>query len=291
MFSLTQLTSFVTVAEELHFGRAAERLRMTQPPLSRQIQLLENELRVRLFDRSNRSVKLTHAGRTFLVEARRLLRQAEQAALAAQQASVGEAGSITIGFTAGSTYSALGSLLRTARGALPRVEVVLREMVTMEQFEALSEGILDLGMVRPPITRPDLDSRVLVREPLIAALPVGHPLTEVRPSLSVTHFDRQPLIMYSPVESQYFYNLLISVFRGAGVTPVFTQYLSQIHSVLALVNDGWGVSLVPAAAAQLQYQGVTFHPVDLPEANPVELDLAWRRSNDNPALAALLRAL
>ncbi|GAA2889489.1 LysR substrate-binding domain-containing protein [Streptomyces mexicanus] len=288
MFTLAQLTGFVAVAEELHFGRAAERLRMTQPPLSRQIQLLENDLQVRLFDRTNRTVRLTPAGRAFLVEARRLLKQAETAALSARRVAAGGAGNLAVGFTAAGAYAVLGALLELIREALPEVEVTLKEMVTRDQVEQLREGGLDLGLVRPPVTAVDLETRSALREPLLAALPVGHPLAEGEGALEVTAFDGQPLIMYSPVEARYFHDLVVSVFSAARIAPVYTQYLSQVHSILALVGGGWGVALVPAAAAQLRYATVVFRPVRLPDPEPVELTLAWRRGNDNPALHTLL---
>ncbi|MFB4297407.1 LysR substrate-binding domain-containing protein [Actinomadura sp. NTSP31] len=288
MFTLTQLASFVAVAEELHFGRAAKRLRMTQPPLSRQIQLLENELKVRLFDRTNRSVRLTPAGRAFLVEARRLLHQADHAALSARRVSAGEAGRIAVGFTAASAYAALGRLLDAARSALPDVEIVLREMVTRDQLRALTEGALDLGLVRPPVAAPELEERAADREALLAAVPNGHPLAAGGGPLRLDAFDGQPLIMYSPVEARYFHELLVGLFRWAGVSPVYAQYLSQVHSILALVDGGWGLALIPEAAARLRYAGLTFRPLELPDPAPVELSLTWRRGNDNPALVRLL---
>ncbi|MEV0666647.1 LysR substrate-binding domain-containing protein [Actinomadura luteofluorescens] len=291
MFTLTQLANFVAVAEELHFGRAARRLRMTQPPLSRQIQLLENELKVRLFDRTNRSVRLTPAGRAFLVEARRLLQQADHAAMSVRQVSAGEAGTITLGFTAASAHATLGRVLEAARAALPDVEIVLREMVTRDQVRALAEGGLDLGLVRPPVSDPDLEERPADREPLLAAIPRGHPLAEGEGPVPLADFDGRRFLMYSPVEARYFHELLVSLFRQARVSPVYAQYLSQVHSILALVGCGWGLALVPAAASRLRYAGVVFRPVDLPDPAPVELSLTWRRGNDNPALALLLRHL
>ncbi|MGX1670787.1 LysR substrate-binding domain-containing protein [Streptomyces sp. NPDC055400] len=288
MFTLAQLVSFVAVAEELHFTRAAERLQMTQPPLSRQIQLLEHELGVQLLDRTNRSVRLTPAGRTFLNEARHILRQSEHAALAVRQVSAGEAGAIAIGFTAASANSALGTLLDVARSAMPRVEVVLRELVTRDQLEAITEGSLDLGMIRPANTGPDLETRPAVREGLLAALPTGHPLAAREGDLRVEDFDGEEVLMYSPVEARYFHELLVSIFRAAQVAPVFTQYLSQVHSILAMVNAGWGIALVPEAAAQMRFSGITYKPLYLREPKPVELNLVWRRNNDNPALEALL---
>ncbi|GGS99700.1 LysR substrate-binding domain-containing protein [Streptomyces griseoviridis] len=291
MFTLAQLTSFVTVAEELHFTRAAERLNMTQPPLSRQIQLLENELGVQLLDRTNRSVRLTPAGRAFLVEARRILRQSEHAALAVRRVSTGEAGALSVGFTAASAYSALGDLLQTARAALPGVEILLQELVTRDQLKALGQGSLDLGLIRPSATGPDLACRPIVREGLLAALPARHPLAEVSGPVRIEDLDGQDFLMYSPIEARYFYELLISVFRAAQVRPVYTQYLTQVHTILNLVNGGWGIALVPEAAAQTRYGGIVFRQMTLPDPRPVELDLVWRRGNDNPALEALLRRL
>ncbi|MEV7088606.1 LysR substrate-binding domain-containing protein [Streptomyces sp. NPDC093085] len=291
MFTLTQLTSFLAVAEELHFTRAAQRLRMTQPPLSRQIRQLENDLGVRLLNRTNKSVQLTPAGRAFLIEARGILRQSEHAALAVRQVSTGEAGTITIGFTAVGAYSALGDILRTARAAVPRAEIVLREMVTRDQLAALANNTLDLGLVRPSATAPDMLSRPAVRETLLAALPTNHPLTTRPGPLRVTDFEGQELLMYSPTEARYFHELLITIFRTARVTPVYSQYLSQVHSILALVNCGLGIALVPEAAAQLRYADIVFKPITLPAPEPVELDLVWRGTNDNPSLRTLLHHL
>ncbi|AEY86213.1 MULTISPECIES: LysR substrate-binding domain-containing protein [Streptomyces] len=292
MFTLTQLTCFVAVAEELHFTRAAERLSMTQPPLSRQIQLLEGELGVRLLDRTNRTVRLTPAGRSFLAEARRIVRQAEHAALAVRRVSTGEAGSIAIGFTAASAYSALGELLESARRALPRVEILLHELVTRDQLEALSEGSLDLGLIRPSAVGPDLTARTAVREGLVAALPADHALAADDGPMELSAFDGEDFLMYSPTEARYFHELLLTTFRSAQVRPVFTQYLSQVHSILALVNIGWGIALVPEAAAEMRPTGVVYRPLHLPgHPRPVELDYVWRKSNDNPALHALLQLL
>ncbi|MFJ9038674.1 LysR substrate-binding domain-containing protein [Streptomyces sp. NPDC102406] len=291
MFTLAQLVSFVAVAEELHFTRAAERLRMTQPPLSRQIQLLEHELGVQLLDRTNRTVRLTPAGRAFLSEARTILRQTEAATLAAKQVSAGEAGAIAVGFTAASAYSALGTLLDVARSVMPGTEIVLREKVTRDQLEAIADGSLDLGMIRPSSTGPDLVTRPTIQEGLLAAVPLDHPLAGGEGALPMREFDGQEVLMYSPVEARYFHELLVSVFRTARVTPRFSQYLSQVHSLLAMVNAGWGIAFVPESAARMRFSGITFRALELADPTPVELHLAWRRTNDNPALHALLQHL
>lgn len=289
MFTFGQLSSFVAVAEELHFGRAADRLRMTQPPLSRHIQQLERELGTQLLDRSSRSVRLTPAGHAFLQDARNLLHEADNASLSVRRVASGEAGIVRIGFTAASAYEVLGGLLETARNELPHVDVLLRELVTRDQLEQLSAGALDIGLVRPSVSRSELRSRPLVAEPLLAALPQDHPLAQDPDgTMHLGEFDGQDVVMYSPTEARYFHELLVSIFRGAGVVPRYRQHVSQIHTMLALVQVGLGIALVPAAAARLRLEGVTFRPVDLPEPDPVELHLAWRGGNDNPALGALL---
>lgn len=290
MFTFVQLTHFVAVAEELHFGRAAERLRMTQPPLSRQIQLLEKEVGAELFDRANRTVRLTRAGQAFLVDARRLLQQAERATLAVRRVSAGTGGVLRVGFTGASVHSGLPLVLATARSLLPDVDVELRELVTMDQVEALSDGSLDLGMVRPPITRPDLTTRTFVREGLIAALPGGHPLAASAEPLPVTALHGADMVMHAPVEARYFHELVTSVLHAASVVPVVTQYMTQVHSILALVNLGWGAALVPESAAGMRFDNVRYRPLD-EVGKVVELDLVWRQDNENPVLARLFSGL
>ncbi|TWF96149.1 LysR substrate-binding domain-containing protein [Saccharopolyspora dendranthemae] len=291
MFTLNHLTGFVAVAEEQHFGRAAQRLRMTQPPLTRQIQQLEKELKVQLFDRTSRTVRLTPAGRAFLDDARRLLSEAENAALSVRRVTAGQAGMIRVGFTATSAYGELGGVLATVREHLPHVDVVLHELVTRDQIERLSGGSLDLGLARPPAARPELASRRLRAEPLLAALPEGHPLAGGSKPLELNRFHGADMVMYSPTEARYFHELLVTTFSNADVQPSYVQHVSQIHTALALVQVGLGAALVPATAARLHFEGVVFRQVHLPEPEPVELHLVWRHANDNPALRTLLDLL
>lgn len=287
MFELSQLRCFVAVAEELHFGRAAMRLNMTQPPLSRQVQLLERILGVVLLDRTSRSVRLTPAGRSFLIEARRILRLAESASLATRQIASGEAGRVAIGFTAASGYSFLPRLVELARERLPTVDLALREMVTGEQIEALLTGRIDLGLIRPPLNRPEFDKLRVMTEPLVAALPAGDPRLD-KAVVSLADFDALPMIMYAPEGAGYFHGMLSGLFDAAGVSPLQVQHMSQIHSMLALVHARIGAAVVPEAATRLHFDGVEFRPLDITPARPVELFVAWRRDNDNPSLKPLL---
>ena len=287
MFELSQLRCFVAAAEELHFGRAAARLNMTQPPLSRQIQLLERILGVTLLDRTSRSVRLTPAGRIFLLEARRILRLAESAALTTRQVASGETGRIAVGFTAASGYGFLPRLLNLARARLPSLDITLREMVTDEQVEALITGRIDVGLLRPPVNRQEFGKMPVLTEPLVAALPKGDSRLD-KPLLNLADFDRTPMIMYAPEGAWYFHNMLTTMFDEADVQPAAVQHMSQIHSMLALVHAGLGAALVPEAATRLHFEDVFFRPVRTTPARPVELNLVWRLDNDNPALQPLL---
>jgi len=286
MFDLSQLRCFVAVAEELHFGRAAERLNMTQPPLSRQIQILERILDVSLFERTSRSVRLTRAGRSFLIDAHRILKLAESAALFTKRVAAGSAGSIKIGCTATSAYSFLPDLVDACRTQLPDVDLLVREMVSSDQIEALDAGRIDIGLLRPPIPRTNTEGLRVAAEPLIAAVPDGHRLAGLD-DLSLADLDGEPFIMYAPYESRYFHDLLVELFGTAGIQPVYVQHLSQIHTILAMVRARIGVALVPAAAANIQFKGVTLRPLTPPPGKLVELLMVWRGDNNNPLLPIL----
>jgi len=289
VFSLARLSCFIAVAEELHFGRAAERLHMTQPPLSRQIQQLEAELGVQLIDRTTRTVTLTPAGVAFLPDARRILQLAEGAAQTVKRVPAGDLGTVVIGFTAASAHAVLPPLLEATRARLPDVKLDLREMVTAAQIEGLVTGELDLGLARPPLKRPGLVSRPLLHEQLVAALPADHPLASLGRQLTLNDLDGQDVVMYSPVQARYFNELLISTFTIAGATPRYVQTVTQVHTMLVLVRSGIGIALVPASAATLHPEGVAFRSIGAFRERPVELDAVWRSDSTNPALLRLLR--
>ena len=286
MFELSQLRCFVAVAETLHFGQAASRLNMTQPPLSRQVQLLERAVGAPLLERSSRSVRLTPAGRVFLPEARRILRLSESAIRWTQRVWRGEAGTLRIGFTAASGYGMLPNLMIRMRDTMPSVDVVLREMVTAVQLDALSNDVIDIGFVRPPVDVRELETRQFLSEPFVAALPGDHPLC-AHDRLSMAALDRQHFIMFSPDAARYFHDLLIAAFGQAQVMPRIVHQVGQIHSMLALVDAGLGVALVPASATKLHFPNVQFRPVDLSD-EIVRVNAAWRRANDNPVLQTFL---
>jgi len=281
----------VVVAEELHFGRAAARLHMTQPPLSRQIMLLEREVGVSLLDRTGRTVKVTPAGRVFLTEARRILRLAEETSLAVRRIPTGTGGTLAVGFTAVSVHGYVTSFLRRIGDLFPHVDLVLHELVTADQVEAIAAGDIDLGFVRPPITRAGLVSRIVQTDRLILAVPAEDPFASRGQPVGVAELDGQPLIMYAPVEARYFHELVLGMIVRAHVRPRYVQYVSQVHTMLALVAAGVGLAVVPESATAMHPEGVAFVELADGESPPVELAAAWRADADNPALGRVLQGL
>ncbi|MBG0568493.1 LysR family transcriptional regulator [Actinoplanes aureus] len=288
-YTLEQLRGFVAVAEELHFGRAAARLRMTQPPLSRQIQKLESGVGVHLLDRDNRRVSLTPAGEAFLVEARRMLAIAESAPELAQRVSSGYYGLVRLAFTSASTFGILGRLLNELESRLPEVHIELFEMVTREQVAALAAGDLDLGLARPPFDPELFESRLLHREALLLAVRDDHWLAGLDRPLVAADLIREPLIFHSQQKARYFYDLIVSmvpVDQGNVVHAV-----SQVMTMLSLVSAGRGVAFVPASATRIGVPHVAYLEILTPIEEPVELHLLWPRQSRNPALPRVLAAL
>jgi DNA-binding transcriptional LysR family regulator len=288
-YSLEQVRGFVAVADELHFGRAAAKLKMTQPPLSRQIQKLERAVGAQLLERDNRRVTLTAAGQVFLVEARRLLALVEAAPELARRISSGYSGLVRIGFTAASAYGLLGQLLNALSRELPDLDVELSEMVTRAQIAGLVNEKIDLGLARPPFDREMFDSRLLHREPLLVAAPAGHPLLALDRDARPADVAGEPVVMHSPTEAKYFYDLVVGSVSIAPEQTVHT--VSQILTMLWLVAARRGIAFVPASAARLPIEGVGFIRLELAEPDPVELHLLWRRDSVNPALWRVLDVL
>lgn len=283
MFEISQIRCFVAVAEELHFSRAAERLNMTQPPLSRQIRLLEHHVGTQLLERTSRTVRLTAAGKAFLPDAVRILRMAEEAASTARRVAKGESGSLAIGFTAASGYGLLPAMVRRLRERSPGISLTLKEMVSSVQLEALDAGQLDLGLLRPHAGHGELETVSMAREALMLAIPEREAdAWAEQPTL--TDLNRKPFLMYLPYEAHYFYQLLYGLFDRAGVKPEIVEYVSQIHTMLALVHSGIGVALIPEAAARLHFEGIVLRRMTTEPAKPVEIVCSYRRDNNNPIL-------
>ncbi len=295
MFSLVQLECFVAVAEELHFGAAAQRLRMTQPPLSRQIQMLERELGTLLLNRTSRRVSLTAAGHALLPSARRLLDLAAKTDIDVRRVAAGAAGTLTVAYTAMAAQSALPLLLRRVAMEMPDVSLVLRELVSTDQMDELAKGTVDIGLLRPIVARPGILFRPILSEGLVAAIPAGSRLVKKEDPLSLHDFDGEPLLMYAVAEARYFHDLLLKLFAAADSQPVVIQYASQVPTLLAFVQAGLGFTLVPESAQHLAPEGVIFRELDGKTPgdvfNSIRLDAAWSEDNGNPAVVRALEML
>ncbi|AMO93883.1 bacterial regulatory helix-turn-helix, lysR family protein [Collimonas fungivorans] len=291
---LRQLRYFVAVAEERHFGRAALRLHMTQPPLSQAIQALEANLGTPLFARTKRSVALTPAGLALLPEAQRLLQQAAALPDLVRRAASGESGLLTLSFVSTADYSILPPLLRAFREAYPQVQIDLQEATSDLQLAQLMEGRIDAGLLIPPL--PDraklaLEYQPVLAEPLILAAPSGlKALRAKKGKIALSDLADMPLIIFPRRISPGFHDTILGCFRAAGVTPHIGQEAIQMQTIVGLVSAGMGIALVPQSVSNLQRPGVDYR--ELQDQTPlVETGLAWRRDNVSPVLQAFLELL
>ena len=288
---LRQLRYFVTVAEELHFGKAALRLHMTQPPLSQTIQALEQLLGAALFERSRRGVALTPAGMALLPEARRLLAQAQELPQLVQRAAAGEVGRLTLAFVSSADYSVLPPFLRAYRAAYPQVQITLQEATSDLQLDDLLHNRIDAGLLIPPLpdkAKLDLDYLPVLNEPLVLAVPAG--LLAKKGKVALAALPRLPLIVFPRAISPALYDAILSVFRDAGITPEIGQQAIQMQTIVSLVSAGMGMALVPQSVSNLMRPGVEYRA--LADAGPlVETGLAWRRDNTSPVLRGFLELL
>jgi DNA-binding transcriptional LysR family regulator len=273
---LTHLRYFVAVAEELHFGRAARRLHMAQPPLSQQIKKLEDELEVKLFNRTSRKVELTAAGRIFLADARDILERAKVSRQSMRELSRGARGILSLGFNEPAIHTFLSATVREFIRRYPDVKLSLRELETGEQLDALSTRGIHLGIMRPyGYDLSGFQTRRLWKENYVLALPNDHSFCAcelIEPAmLRDEHF-----IMFPRSLNASLFDRIQATFQEAGFTPNIVQEAVSKQTTLALVESGLGVAIVPESNQQLAPQGVAFRTLaaHLP---PVEIDAVWRR--------------
>jgi DNA-binding transcriptional LysR family regulator len=245
---LRQLRYFVAVAEEMHFGRAAARLHMTQPPLSQTIQALEAALGARLFARTRRSVALTPAGMALLPQAQQLLQQAQALPALAQRAAAGESGRLALAFVSTADYSVLPPFLRDFRQRYPQVQIDLREATSDQQLEDLAQGRIDVGLLIPPLPerlRTELEYAPVLAEPLMLAAPAGTAALRGKGGVRLDAVGRMPLIIFPRHIAPAFHDTILGCFRDAGLTPHIGQEAIQMQTIVGLVSAGMGIALVP----------------------------------------------
>ncbi len=289
---LRQLRHFIAVAEELHFGRAARRLHMTQPPLSQSIQALEAQLGAPLFARTRRSVALSPAGEALLPEALRILQQVGELPALAQKTAAGALGQLSIGFISIADYSVLPPVLREFRRACPDVAIRLQEATTDVQLDLLAGAALDVGFLIPPLPdklRGELDYHPVLSESLLLALPEGS-VDGRQKSVALAQVAHLPLIIFPRRIAPRFHDLILGCFERAGIAPRVGQEAIQMQTIVSLVSAGMGIALVPQSVSNLKRPGVEYRELQDPSPT-VEVGLAWRRDNASPVLAAFLEQM
>jgi len=288
MADIIQLRCFLALEDERHFGRAARRLNMTQPPFSRHITQLEQRLGIALFTRSTRAVQPTAAGVALLPQARRILALLDNFEAAAQQLAHGEAGVLSFGFTAGASYVQLPRLVAIATRAAPAVQLELRELGTGEQMAALTSGALDLGIVRPPPAPVDVETVTIARETLRLAVPATHRLAGARSPITAAQLRDERFLTYSEGDNRYFHDVVTAAMRQAGLRPNRMMQVRSVNTIVALVAIGAGLAIVPESADQMGLSGVVLRRLDDAFAATIDHCLAWRADNMNPSLKRLL---
>jgi DNA-binding transcriptional LysR family regulator len=287
------LSAFLVVAEELHFGRAARRLHMSQPPLSQQIRQFEEEVGATLFTRTTRSVQLTAAGRLLLERGRQMVVDADAAVRAAQRLGRGEAGRMTLGFTHSTVYEVLPRALQAFRARYPDVDLDLKQFTSGLLVEGVRAGRVDLALVRlsPSMMEPEFDTAIVARDPMLLVMPADHPLARFA-AVPVRALEGLPFVGYSAEDSRYFHEVVEAMFSRYGVRPQVV-HTSFLPTLVALVEARMGVALVPAPAVPRRDGLLVARPlagVD-PGLALAELHCVWRRDNANPVVRSFLGVL
>ncbi|QDH62889.1 MULTISPECIES: LysR family transcriptional regulator [Pseudomonas] len=289
---LRHLRYFIAVAEELHFGRAAQVLGISQPPLSQQIQALEQEVGARLFERTNRRVELSEAGRLFLHEARLVLAQVDKAADVARRAQLGELGELKIGFTSSAPFnSTIPQAIFAFRQAFPAVHLNLQEMSSTEVAESLVDESIQVGLMRPLPLPDSLSVIELMREPLVAVLNAGHPLVEGSESgLHLAQLAQEPFVFFPRTYGSGLYAQLLNLARDAGFSPHFAQEAGEAMTIIGLVAAGLGVSVLPASYQRIRIDGVVYRTL-LDQEAVTAVWLVQRKGAQTPMAKAFVELL
>lgn len=277
---IRQLNYFIAVAEERHFGRAAKRLHMAQPPLSQQIRQLEEHLGVRLLDRTTRRVDLTAAGQVLLDRGRRIINEVEALKADVYQVGQGATGVLRVGFSGSATYGVMPGVVRRAKSTMPGLSLALHgEMLTPAMEEGLRDHTLDAALLRPPVASADIEYRVVAREPLVVALPSFSALAVDLP-VAVHELQDQEFITYPP--DSVLYRTAADLCRQAGFQPRIAQVAGETSTLLSFVAAGGGVAVVPAGVRAFQLEGVVYR--DIEHSPQIELAVAWRREDRSALL-------
>lgn len=281
MLNMNQVRCFIAVATELSFRRAAKSLNMSQPPLTRQIQLLEHHLNITLLNRDKRTVALTIAGKAFYHEALGLMKHIHDIEQYTRRVASGEVGTVSIGFVPNAFYKFLPELLAILKKQFPFINISLQQVDTFQQVESIINHQIDIGIVRIIPENSALESKLCIEETFLAAIPRTHPLAE-RKILALKDFDNQPVIMYS-ISWKPFYDLLTHAFENEDTKPNYVQFEANTMNILSLVNAGFGAALVPESASTFKFDNVVYIPLSTMQNLSNKMYFTWRKDNENEA--------
>lgn len=291
---LRHLRYFVAVADTLHFGKAAERLGMSQPPLSQQIRQLEDTVGARLLTRTNRRVALTEPGRLFLQEARDILAKVERATELAQRAQRGELGELRIGFTRTTPLSQdIPRAIFNFRQRFPAVHLQLEEMNSLQQIDALLERKLHVGILRPNVLPKTLVSKRLFRDPLVAVMHKDHPVLKkigARGKLPTKALAQEPFVVFARTAGAGVYEHVFSLCRDAGFAPRIVQEAREASTIIGLVAAGLGVSILPESCSHINVEGVSYVPLAEPNAMS-EIHVVYREDERSPLVPRFIQLI
>jgi DNA-binding transcriptional LysR family regulator len=282
MIDIRQLRYFQAVAEELHFGRAAARLAIAQPALSRQIQQLEEALGTPLLRRTQRRVELLPAGALLLERSRAIQQELARTLADVRRTGSGELGKLSLGFIHSSTYGLLPTVIRRFRQLYPGIELELHEMPIMVQHAALVRGTIDLGLLRIQNAPAELEMTPVLADPFVLALPAKHALAG-RARVRLKEVAGEPFVMFNKSEAPLLHDRVQALCEQAGFSPNVVQHATQLHTMVGLVGGGLGVAVVPGTARNLHPKQVRFVQI-ADKAEPVHIALAWRRGHETPAI-------
>ncbi|KJZ39009.1 LysR family transcriptional regulator [Pseudomonas fluorescens] len=284
---IRHLWLFLAVAEEQNFGRAAKRLGMSQPPLSEQIQVLEQALKVKLFDRSRRGAKLTPVGAAILPAVRKFAEQLERLELAVEEAVAGQSGMLTIGAISTAMFDVLPGLIEQLKSDYPHLTVSVREIDSVEAVPVLEAGDIDLAFARlDGDLGASIKSLPLTEDRLVVALPIDHPLAS-RKRISLSSLSNESLVMFSRKVSPVYFDNLIATCRASGFSPRVLHEVRSVASQIAFVSYGQGIALVPASLKKLAPDNVVLRPLSKP-LNVVTTAVAWNTDRANPLVEELV---
>lgn len=278
---LRHLKYFKTVAEELHFGKAADRLNMAQPPLSTQIRHLEEELGIPLFHRTKRRVELTKEGEVFLEKVYQILKNLDESIETVRKVNRGEIGEISIGFLASSAYDVLPTIIKYYRKQYPSIHVNLKQLTSVGQLKALKEGTIHIGIISEPFENDAFNFEVIRREPMVVALPREHPLASENSPIDLIELENDPFILTGRESNQIYYDRIINSCGEVGFSPNIIQETKEMSTLISLVSAGIGIAIVPDSIKALLQNEVIYRKIKNNKFTTVTA-LVWENKSQSP---------